>query len=426
MNTSTRNQILMAHIFCVGQQFCSVAVYVIGKKVMEVVDAHMFVFMRLLFVIPIVLIFAWLLTRKFVSFKVPLKPVLFMASSGIIGILISQSLMFAGLDKSTATNTSIISAPCTPLFTALFSVLRGTDKMNVAKGLGFVSSIAGAMLLLQVWNFKFEGTTLGNLLIVGSSLCSAVNALLQKHVLNQGYHPLVVQSYVVTSGALLYTIGYAPFGLFEPHAWILPSSIWMYIAIVGIVATGLPWCLGIIALKHTSPMTTSVYVVLQPLIAGFVGVVIMGEVLTWIQMLGSALVLLGLVFVNATPIVHKIIALVKLRVSGQQSKEFVLLESESESEDRNVELESLSENSIAVSSSELKYEFAGAETNTFVIAGEQDTIESPTSTPYYYDDVIIIPSAAVITIPNGADNDIIVLPNKDNIPTAILQPILVA
>lgn len=103
--------------------------------------------------------------------------------------------------------------------------------------------------------------------------------------------------------------------------------------------------------------------VLQPLIAGFVGVVIMGEVLTWIQMLGSALVLLGmllwfvavpslllifyigLVFVNATPVVHKVISLVKRRIASQaaSSKEFVLLDSE---EDKNVELESLSEKKV--------------------------------------------------------------------------------
>lgn len=75
--------------------------------------------------------------------------------------------------------------------------------MNIAKGVGFVSSITGAMLLLQVWNFKFEGTTLGNLFIVGSSLCSAINSLIQKHVLNEGYHPLVVQTYVCVSGKLL-------------------------------------------------------------------------------------------------------------------------------------------------------------------------------------------------------------------------------
>lgn len=48
---STRNEIIMAHIFCVAQQFCAVTVYVLGKKVMEVVDAHIFVYMRLLFVV---------------------------------------------------------------------------------------------------------------------------------------------------------------------------------------------------------------------------------------------------------------------------------------------------------------------------------------------------------------------------------------
>lgn len=365
---STRSEIISAHIFCVAQQFCAVVVYVLGKEILQYVGVSNMVFMRLLFVIPTVIIFASLMTRKASSFKIPIRPILWMVLSGIVGLLLAQTLMFTGLDKSTATNTSIISAPCTPLFTSLFSVIRGTDKMNVGKGVGFLSSIAGAMLLLQVWNFQFEGTTLGNLLIVASSVCSAANSLIQKHVLNGGYHPLVVQTYVVISGALMFMVAYTPFGLFDSSNWILTTRTWIYVSVVGIIATGLPWCLGIIALKHTSPMTTSVYVVLQPLIAVLVGFVLKGEVLTWVQMLGSALVLLGLVCVNATPVVERFVKYLAARASTNKSKQFDLLITE---EEREVELQVLSESSEG-STNEVNYELGqGDETNAFIIDDDE-------------------------------------------------------
>jgi drug/metabolite transporter (DMT)-like permease len=72
--------------------------------------------------------------------------------------------------------------------------------MNIPKGFGFLSSTLGALLLLQVWNFEFKGKTMGNALIVGSTICSAVNSLIQKQILNEGHHPLVIQFYVCCVG----------------------------------------------------------------------------------------------------------------------------------------------------------------------------------------------------------------------------------
>lgn len=73
-------------------------------------------------------------------------------------------------------------------------------EMNVYKGLGFLSSVAGALILLEVENFEFQGKTIGNLMIVGSSVCSAFNSLIQKSLLNSGIHPLVAQFYICLTG----------------------------------------------------------------------------------------------------------------------------------------------------------------------------------------------------------------------------------
>eukprot|EP00026_Physarum_polycephalum_P006910 Phypoly_transcript_06963.p1 GENE.Phypoly_transcript_06963~~Phypoly_transcript_06963.p1 ORF type:complete len:475 (+),score=67.53 Phypoly_transcript_06963:172-1596(+) len=364
-STPTRSQVIMAHIFCVAQQFTSVTVYVLGKKIMATVDVYHFIFMRLLFVIPFVLVASALFTRRFAAFRMPLKTWGYIVISGVVGIFVSQSLIFVGLDKSTPINASIISAPCTPLFTALFSVLRGIDKMNVPKGLGFLSSIIGALLLLQVWNFEFKGKTMGNLLIVGSAVLNAFNSIVQKHVLNEGHHPLVIQFYVCCVGIVSYIAGYTWFGLFTHESWMIPGNVWVYISIVGVVATALPWCVSIIALKHTSPMTTSVYVVLQPLIAGFVGVVLLGDIPTWIQMIGGALVILGLVLVNAQPIVQKLFYRTKA--------EFALLPTEEAKETEEIELKVITDKpdstgDVTKPTEEVKYDLTPTgETNAFVI-----------------------------------------------------------
>jgi len=252
--------------------------------------------------------------------------------------------------------------------------------MNVYKGVGFISSILGALILLEVENFEFEGKTLGNLMIVASSLCGAVNSLIQKSVLNTGIHPLVVQTYVCVIGTMAFSVGYAPFGLFDADDYAMSSRTWIYAIIVGVVASALPWCVGIIALKNTSPMTTSVYVVLQPPLAAFVGVVLIGEALTWRQVVGSALVLLGLVFVNANPIVQKVLDLIRRRIFVNTKQQFELLPSKAE-EESEVEMKEIKEGDYVVEldgagatveDDGVVYDLSGngATTNDFVIEDE--------------------------------------------------------
>lgn len=366
----SRREIILAHVFCVYQQFAAIGVYFLAKKNLDLVNVYTFVLMRLMFVVPIVFLFAVVMTRSKAPFKLGRKVMIIIVGSGLLNILIAQTILYKGLSMSTATNASIINAPCTPLFTAFFSVLRGTDKMNVYKAFGFIASIAGALILLQVENFEFEGTTFGNLLIIISALCGALNSLVQKHVLEQGVHPLVAQSYICLIGATAYSIAYSPLGLFSPENWMMPSQVWVYATILGVCFTAIPWSLGMIALKNTSPMTTAVYVVLQPPISAFVEVVVLSGALTLRQVLGSGLVLLGLLFVNGTPLVQKFLAFVRRLFLSKQQREFELL-SNAEDGKLEVELKEPDGADFAIVG-ETEYDLSiERETNDFIIPAEE-------------------------------------------------------
>lgn len=299
--------------------------YTLGKEVLRYTTAYNLVFMRLLLVVPFIFLIALAVTRNLREFKVTKKQMLPTAGSGVLGIVVGQILIFTGLNYSTPTNSSIITAPCTPIFTALFSILRGTDKMNVYKAIGFIFSLSGALILLEVENFQFEGTTLGNLLIMLSSVVSAINALLQKSALDKGAHPLVVQFYVCVIGTLAISVAYSPFGIYSPGAYQMPSLIWIYVIVLGVGVSAIPWSLTIIALKNTSPMTINIYVVLQPPMAAFVDTVILGGTLSARQLLGSSLVLLGLFFVNASSIVQKGLEFIRHHIFGNSKPHFQLL-----------------------------------------------------------------------------------------------------
>jgi len=300
MEQSTRppvrnKDIAAAHVFLLLQQCTIVALYFLGKQVIgDGLAAAAYVTTRLSLALPFFIVSTYWATKRLLPEK---KYLPLLALSGVLSIVATQALQAYGLSRTTATNASIISAPCTPLFTTALSVIRGTDKMSVSKAVGFVLAVAGALILLQIENFSFEGKELGNLLIVLMSLCSAANTLVQRKLLDDGMHPLAVITHATFFGLVAFIAVFSHMGLFHADNWVVPTSSWIKLLIIAIVCTAIPWNLATVALKHTSPLTVSIYVVLQPPIAAILGI-FLGEEYTWHQGVGTVLVLAGLAFVN--------------------------------------------------------------------------------------------------------------------------------
>eukprot|EP01111_Echinosteliopsis_oligospora_P010013 TRINITY_DN3036_c0_g2_i2.p1 TRINITY_DN3036_c0_g2~~TRINITY_DN3036_c0_g2_i2.p1 ORF type:complete len:416 (+),score=82.22 TRINITY_DN3036_c0_g2_i2:100-1248(+) len=310
--TPSTKQIASAHIFCVYQQLAAVTFYILGKNIFTYIPSGVFLILRIGFLLPFFYPMAKIVGGRFFPQKNQIPLIML---CGFIFIVLNQNLLFGGLKFSSSINASIISAPCTPMFTALFSVLAGTDKMTISKAIGFAATIGGALVLLEVENFSFEGKTLGNLLLVGASLCSALISLVQKKLMIKGVHPFVLQANTCCFGLILYCIIMVPFGIYKPEQWVglrLPS-VWISTFIIVILGTAIPWIIGMYALKYTSPMTANIYVVLQPVIGSFVGVFLLDELFTLRQILGTCLVLTGLLLVNANPIMQRCIAAIRGR-----------------------------------------------------------------------------------------------------------------
>jgi drug/metabolite transporter (DMT)-like permease len=75
--------------------------------------------------------------------------------------------------------------------------------------------------------------------------------------------------------------------------FILPHSMqgWLYLLALGILATALPIQLMLEGLKYVSSMRASIISVLEPLITVFVGVLLLDEAVSQLQMLGAGIIL---------------------------------------------------------------------------------------------------------------------------------------
>jgi drug/metabolite transporter (DMT)-like permease len=77
------------------------------------------------------------------------------------------------------------------------------------------------------------------------------------------------------------------------HSFTFPSSSsgFIYVLALGILATALPIQLMLEGLKYVSSLRASIISVLEPLITVIVGIILLNESITTLQMLGSLMVL---------------------------------------------------------------------------------------------------------------------------------------
>jgi drug/metabolite transporter (DMT)-like permease len=79
-----------------------------------------------------------------------------------------------------------------------------------------------------------------------------------------------------------------------PNTW----HSWMYIILIGIFATALPIQLLLDGLKYISPVKASILSVLEPVVTLIIGVILLAETLTPLQLLGVLVILLGAIFIQ--------------------------------------------------------------------------------------------------------------------------------
>lgn len=84
------------------------------------------------------------------------------------------------------------------------------------------------------------------------------------------------------------------------HSLVLPTSLsaWLYICAIGIVATVLPIQLMLNGLKYISPVKASVLSVFEPVVTVLIGLMLLGETLSYGQFIGIVIVLFGAVLIQ--------------------------------------------------------------------------------------------------------------------------------
>lgn len=199
---------------------------------------------------------------------------------------------YKGLEKTSASIASLIIAAI-PAFTLLFSAAVYKQKFSPACYVGVAASLLGVYLIVRYGDAS-EGSLTGNFLIIGACLSWVAYIEINSRLLKT-YTSLEVTFWQAVFG----TATLIPCAAFEGTDWraITPTG-WTMALYLAILCSVVAYLLYAETVKRLEPFRTALFININPLAAVLGGVLLLGETITPIQLLGGAIVLLSIFLVN--------------------------------------------------------------------------------------------------------------------------------
>ncbi|MGA8171388.1 MAG: DMT family transporter [Methylocystis sp.] len=225
-----------------------------------------------------------------------------LALAGLIGLclFVGASLQQIGLVTTTATNGGFLTALYVNFVPMIVWTITGARPRPVVV-IACVVSTAGAWLLTE--KGQFQRWTSGDTLIAVADVAWAAAISLVPIFLERAHRPffLAFAQYGVVAGlGLICGLGFEPLSG-EGLSLALPSILY-----AGLCSGGIAYTLQIFAQKHTPAPEAALIMSLESVFAAISGAVLLSERLTSLAVLGCALILLGVILVEAGPAMQNI------------------------------------------------------------------------------------------------------------------------
>jgi DME family drug/metabolite transporter len=206
-----------------------------------------------------------------------------------VGVALYQPLFFAGVSLSGVSVGTVVAIGSAPVMAGLAGFAALGERPGVLWVAATALAIAGCVLLLGSGSTG-EISALGVISALGAGLCYGSYATASKTLLDRGLSQSSVMALAFgIGGALL-----APALLFVDLGWLTESAGIAVALHLGLVATAAAYLLFAKGLSGLPVATAATLSLAEPLTAGLLGFLLLGERLGPVALLGAALLLCGL------------------------------------------------------------------------------------------------------------------------------------
>jgi len=276
---------------------CWAGNWVVGRAIHEQIPPFTLNFWRwtasLLLILPV----SWISLRE--QWPLLLRHWKWVLPMGAIAATIFQSMVYIGLQSTTALNGALIVALVPVVVVMIAAAILG-DRIGSRQGLGIVISLAGAVVVIVRGELSVLRTLSfnpGDLWILAAvPVWSLYTVLLKRWP--AGLHRMSFLAAIALIGVVLQFPFYAWEWATGRHMLVTPESI-AAIAYVALFASFLAFVFYNTAMDRTTPAVAGLFHHLHPAFTAVLGMVFLGERMGWHHALGVAFIVLGLYLTTA-------------------------------------------------------------------------------------------------------------------------------
>lgn len=241
-----------------------------------------------------VLVFVSLLIYNRSLLKIARKDILYFV---VLGAICFASAQFTYLFTISKINVAaaILLQYLSPGLIALYSVVFSKDKPGLAFGLSLLGATAGCYLVVGAYNLNMLGLNLAG--IVGG-LLSAVSFAwysIQGEYGMRRYNPWTVLFFSLLFAALSWNIFIPPLGAFQrPYT---PVE-WGWILYIAVFGTAVPFGFYLKGISLIHATRASITATIEPITAGILSYIFLGEKMEGLQILGGLLVISSIILLQ--------------------------------------------------------------------------------------------------------------------------------
>jgi drug/metabolite transporter (DMT)-like permease len=225
----------------------------------------------------------------------------FLALYGLTGIAMVQWLYFVALQRMPV-GIALLFEYTAPLMVALWVRFVQKQPVKSRLWLGLACALGGLALVAQFW----QGMTLdpiGLISAIGAGAALACYYLMGEHG-QRDRDPISLMGFSFGFSAILWAIAspwpgfpFSRLDLTVPLPGALPGGAPMWLMILWIIALGTvaPFLLVLLAVGRLGPARVGLIGMLEPVGAGIIAWVLLGESLETVQIVGTVIVLVGIV-----------------------------------------------------------------------------------------------------------------------------------
>ena len=237
---------------------------------------------------------AWLCLKNPALLKISIKSLPYFIGLGVFGIGSAQFFYLLAISKINVA-AAILLHYTGPVFVALYVVFVQRQKLRFNIALAILGTLIGCFLVVGAYNLQiFALNRVGVIAGILAAVSFAVYSILSESGMKR-YTPWTVLLYGMLFAALMWNSLHPPLEAFR-HRYSLFQ--WGLILFIGICGTIFPFGLYFEGVKRIKPTHASITATLEPISAGVIAAVFLGEVMATFQIMGGLIVIVSIIILQ--------------------------------------------------------------------------------------------------------------------------------